>query len=80
MTNNTKIVVLSFSGTFRGGHEILLRAKLALSDGVAMQLTVRSTSAEVAELVSSAIGWWLTDTMDVIEYEYCGYYVKLKLL
>lgn len=45
-----------FSGTFRGGHEILLRAKLALSDGVAMQLTVRSTSPEVAELVSSAIG------------------------
>lgn len=45
-----------FSGTFRGGHEILLRAKLALSDGVAMQLTVRSTNPEVAELVSSAIG------------------------
>ncbi|XP_031636649.1 coatomer subunit gamma [Contarinia nasturtii] len=44
------------SGIFRGGHEILLRAKLALSDGVAMQLTVRSTSSEVAELVSSAIG------------------------
>lgn len=43
-------------GIFRGGHEILLRAKLALSDGVAMQMTVRSTSAEVAELVSSTIG------------------------
>lgn len=43
-------------GSFRGGHEILLRAKLALSEGVAMQLTVRSTSPEVAEVVSSAIG------------------------
>lgn len=45
-----------FAGIFRGGHEILLRAKLALSDGVAMQLTVRATNPEVAELVSSAIG------------------------
>lgn len=44
------------SGSFRGGHEVLLRAKLALSEGVAMQLTVRSTSPEVAEAVSSAIG------------------------
>lgn len=43
-------------GAFRGGHEVLLRAKLALSEGVAMQLTVRSTSPEVAETVSSAIG------------------------
>ena len=32
---------LLLSGVFRGGHEVLVRAKLALSDGVAMQLTVR---------------------------------------
>ncbi|KAG4079919.1 hypothetical protein HA402_006231 [Bradysia odoriphaga] len=44
------------SGTFRGGHDILVRSKLALSDGVTMQLTVRSTHEEVAELVTSAIG------------------------
>lgn len=50
------ICIHFLAGTFRGGHEILLRAKLALSDGVAMQLTVRSTNSEVAELVSSAIG------------------------
>lgn len=43
-------------GVFRGGAEVLLRAKLALSDGVTMQLTVRSTDSEVAEIVSSAIG------------------------
>lgn len=43
-------------GVFRGGAEVLLRAKLALSDGVTMQLTVRSTDTEVAEIVSSAIG------------------------
>lgn len=45
-----------FSGVFRGGAEVLLRAKLALSEGVTMQLTVRSTDTEVAEIVSSAIG------------------------
>lgn len=43
-------------GVFRGGAEVLLRAKLALSDGVTMQLTVRSTDSDVAEVVSSAIG------------------------
>lgn len=46
----------SFSGVFRGGAEILLRAKLALADGVTLQLTVRSTDQDVAEIVSAAIG------------------------
>lgn len=45
-----------FTGLFRGGYEVLVRAKLALSDGVTMQLTVRSTDEEVAELVTSAVG------------------------
>lgn len=44
------------TGTFRGGAEILVRAKLALADGVTMQLTVRTTYPEVAELVTAAIG------------------------
>lgn len=44
------------SGSFRNSHDILVRSKLALSDGVTMQLTVRSTHDEVAELVTSAIG------------------------
>lgn len=33
--------VLILSGVYRGGHEILVRAKLVLKDGVQMQLTVR---------------------------------------
>lgn len=41
---------------FRGGFEVLVRAKLAPADGVTMQLTVRSTDEEVAELVTSAVG------------------------
>ncbi|XP_055376197.1 coatomer subunit gamma [Condylostylus longicornis] len=44
------------SGTFRNGAEVLVRSKLALSDGVTMQLTVRTTDIDVAELVTSAIG------------------------
>ena len=34
--------VLILSGVYRGGHEILVRAKLVLKDGVQMQLTVRT--------------------------------------
>ncbi|KAL0280673.1 UNVERIFIED_CONTAM: hypothetical protein PYX00_001898 [Menopon gallinae] len=47
---------LYLTGIFRGGHQILVRSKLALSDGVTMQLTIRSTDPDVAELVTSAIG------------------------
>jgi coatomer protein complex subunit gamma len=47
---------LVMAGVFRGGHEILVRAKLALSDGVTMQLTVRSENADVSELITSTVG------------------------
>jgi len=47
---------LFLAGVFRGGHEVLVRAKLALSDGVTMQLTVRSEDPNVAELITSTIG------------------------
>lgn len=46
----------SVSGTFRGGIEVLVRAKLALSEGVTLNLTVRSTDQDVAELITAAIG------------------------
>ncbi|MPC14041.1 Coatomer subunit gamma-2 [Portunus trituberculatus] len=42
------------TGTYRGGHEVLVRAKLALADGVTMQLTVRSDDPEVSEVIASA--------------------------
>ncbi|XP_021940044.1 coatomer subunit gamma-2 isoform X3 [Zootermopsis nevadensis] len=44
------------AGVYRGGYDILVRAKLALAEGVTMQLTVRSTNPDVAELVTSAVG------------------------
>lgn len=47
---------LLLAGMFRGGFDVLVRAKLALTDGVTMQLTVRSPDSDVAELVTSAVG------------------------
>ncbi|ALC45581.1 gammaCop [Drosophila busckii] len=52
----THLHTLHCSGTFRGGVEVLVRAKLALSEGVTLNLTVRSTDQEVAELITAAIG------------------------
>jgi len=40
---------------FRGGYQVLVRAKLALSDGVAMQLTVRAEDSQVAEIMTTAV-------------------------
>jgi hypothetical protein len=34
----------------------LVRAKLALSDGVTMQVTVRSENPDISELITSTIG------------------------
>ena len=47
--------VLILSGVYRGGHEILVRAKLVLKDGVQMQLTVRGTHPTSVAIVASAI-------------------------
>ena len=41
---------------FRGGHGVLVRAKLALSEAVvAMQLTVRAEDPQVAEIMTTAV-------------------------
>jgi len=44
------------SGVFRGGIEVLVRAKFVLADGVTMKFTVRSTDSDVAELITSCVG------------------------
>lgn len=48
---------LFLAGMYRGGHDALVRAKLALdsSGGVTMQLTVRSTDPHVSEVLATAI-------------------------
>lgn len=44
------------SGVFRGGVEVLARAKLVLSDSVNLQLTVRAQDELVAELITASVG------------------------
>lgn len=56
---NVSLIILfptPVPGIFRGGAEVLVRCKLALSEGVHMQLTVRSTDPTVAEIITMAIG------------------------
>lgn len=51
--------VLFLSGVYRGGHTVLIRAKLALTsetEGVTMNIAVRSTDPNVSEVIASAIG------------------------
>ena len=48
--------VLLLAGCYRGGHDVLVQTKLAFSDGVTMQITVRSSEATVSEVVLSAVG------------------------
>lgn len=48
--------LLLLAGVFRGGHDILARAKLVLSkDGVTMELTVRSPDEDAAQFIASAV-------------------------
>ena len=49
---------LVLAGVFRGGHDVLVRAKLAAAadgSGVTMQMTVRSTDANVSQVIAGAI-------------------------
>lgn len=41
---------------FRGGVEVLAKAKLVLLDEIKLQLTVRSTDESVASLVTASVG------------------------
>ena len=48
---------LFLAGVYRGGHDALVRAKMAMTEGgVTMQLTVRSTDPNVSEVLATAIG------------------------
>ncbi|CAF0838958.1 unnamed protein product [Brachionus calyciflorus] len=49
--------VLLMAGIYRGGHDVLVRAKLAYNDGgVAMQLTIRSSDSIVPQVIAQAVG------------------------
>jgi len=47
--------MLLLSGVFRGGHDVLVKAKLAMSQAVSAKITVRSDHLGVCELVASSV-------------------------
>ncbi len=46
---------LLLAGVFRGGHDVLVRARLAQTTQVTMKLTVRCDDMITGELVAAAI-------------------------
>nr|UYR00236.1 coatomer subunit gamma [Plectrocnemia conspersa] len=56
VADGASVHTLFCAGVFRGGFDILLKSRLALSDGVTLQLSTRSPNPDVAELITSAIG------------------------
>lgn len=54
---------LYLAGVYRGGHDVLVRAKMALSSSsmdsaspnITMQLTIRATDQSAVQVVASAI-------------------------
>lgn len=44
------------SGVFRGGHDVLVRARLALADGVTMRVSVRSSEETVGDIILASVG------------------------
>lgn len=44
------------AGVFRGGYDVLVRARLALADGVTMQVTVRSADENVVDVILASVG------------------------
>lgn len=46
---------LLLAGVYRGGHEVLVRARLASTQQVTMKMTVRSSDLNTCEIVASAV-------------------------
>nr|KAF6267239.1 hypothetical protein mPipKuh1_008542 [Pipistrellus kuhlii] len=47
---------LFLAGVYRGGYDLLVRAKLALADGVTMQVTVRSKEETPVDVILASVG------------------------
>lgn len=53
--SNKPAHTLLLAGVFRGGHDVLVRARLAQTTQVTMKMTVRSTDMLTGELVAAAV-------------------------
>ncbi|ELW48049.1 Coatomer subunit gamma-2 [Tupaia chinensis] len=47
---------LYLAGIFRGGYDLLVRSRLALADGVTMQVTVRSKESTPVDVILASVG------------------------
>ncbi|XP_066220333.1 coatomer subunit gamma-2 [Saccopteryx leptura] len=47
---------LYLAGVYRGGHDLLVRSRLALADGVTMQVTVRSKEETPVDVILASVG------------------------
>lgn len=47
---------LVLSGVYRGGYDLLVRSRLALADGVTMQVTVRSKEETPVDVILASVG------------------------
>ena len=52
---NKKTHTLLLAGVFRGGHDALVRARLALTQHITMKIIVRSSDLGVCELIASSV-------------------------
>lgn len=53
---NKNAHTLYLAGVFRGGHDILVRAKLVLTDTVTMQVTARSKEEYPVDAIMASVG------------------------
>lgn len=54
--SNKSSHTLLLAGVYRGGHDVLVRARLAKSEGVTMKITIRSDSLNACEVIAAAVG------------------------
>ena len=47
---------LLLAGVFRGGHDVLVKARLARSQGVTMKISVRGDDLIACEVIAAAVG------------------------
>lgn len=47
---------LLLAGVYRGGTDVLVKARLAFDQGVTMNIIVRSKDSTVSEVILSAVG------------------------
>ena len=47
---------LLLAGVFRGGSDVLVKARLARAQGVTMKIAVRSPDMHACEVIASAVG------------------------